>query len=210
MPRRLCTIDLDGTLIRTTVFRALADGLGLGAKVAAWDAEHEAGRMSLEDNFWAELALFEGTPLAEAQRHVRAGPWLAGIPEAVEELRGLGLRVGMLTDQPRLLAELAGPFDPVLATDGGAERGKLTRQVEARFDKLANLRAWCKPERIELQDCIHCGNGTNDIPVFERVGLAVAVNPSSAEVARRADVVLEGVTDLRQVSAAVAQAMEEP
>jgi phosphoserine phosphatase len=206
---RLCTVDLDGTLIRTTVFRALADGLGLGERVTELDARYEAGAMSLEDNFWAELALFEGVDVAEAQRHVRAGPWLPGIAEAVGELEQRALRVGLLTDQPCFLAELAGPFDPRLCSAGGVEQGRITRRVQARFDKLANLRAWCKEQRLELLDCIHVGNGSNDIPVFERVGLAVAVNPTSADVARRADVVLEDVSDLRQVSRAVAQAMDE-
>jgi phosphoserine phosphatase len=207
---RLCTLDLDGTLIRGTVFQALADGLGKGEEARRLDARLAAGELTLEENFWAELALFEGVPLAQAQDIVRRrGPWLANRERAAEELGALGLRAGVLTDQPRFLAELAGPFDPLLCSEGGVEQGRITRSVEARFDKLANLRGWCREQAMELQDVIHCGNGANDIPVFERVGLGIAVNAEDAEVARRADIAVSGVTDLRQLSEVVAQVLRQ-
>lgn len=209
MPLRLCTLDLDGTLLRTTVFQALAEGVGKGDDVRRLDALLADGAMSLEDNFRAELALFEGLDVEEARAAVRKGPWLARREEGVERLRALGLRVGLLTDQPRFLAELAGPFDPLLCSEGGVEQGRITREVDARFDKLANLRGWCRAHQVELGEVAHCGNGPNDVPVFERVGLAIAVNPATPEVARRADLSVEGVTALTQLAEVVERAIRE-
>lgn len=204
----VCTLDLDGTLLRGTCFLAIADAFGKGDAVRRLDAELEAGRMSLEENFEAELALLAGIRAEEAIAALRKAPWLRGIPEGVAALRGLGLRVGLLTDQPRFLAEAAEPgLEPLLCSEGGVRGGVIAPPVEFRGDKLATLRAWCRASRVSLERVVHCGNGANDVPVFERVGLAVAVNPSSPEVARRADVALEGLEDLRDLAAALERAL---
>lgn len=207
---RLVTLDLDGTLLATTCFLEVAKAIGKADEVRRLDELYLSGKMGLAENFHAEFGLLAGTPVARAEAALRQGPWMQRIPEGVADLRALGLRVGLLTDQPRVLASLAEPsLDPVLCSEGGVHEGKLGPPVEYREDKAANLRAWCKAHQVDLETVIHCGNGSNDIPVFERVGLAVAVNPASPEVARRADVALEGVQDLREVARAVEQALKE-
>ena len=207
---RLCTLDLDGTLLPGTAFLAVAQALGKADEVRRLDALYARGEMTLRDNFHAEYALLVGTPVAEAEAALRKGPWLANIPAGVARLRGLGLRVGLLTDQPDFLARLAEPtLDPVLCSLGGVAAGRIAPVKEYREDKAAHLRAWCKANQVDLEQVIHCGNGRNDLPVFERVGLGVAVNPDSPEVARRADLAIEGVKDLREVAEVVERALRE-
>lgn len=211
-PFRLCTLDLDGTLIQGTVFLAVAEAFGKGAEVRRLDARYEAGEMTLADNFAAEFDLLQGIAVKEAQAALRASPmWLANIPDGVRDLRALGLQVGLLTDQPRFLAEVAEPtLDPVLCSEGGVgPDGRIARPVDHKEDKAANLRAWCRAHGVDLAEVVHCGNGANDVPVFERVGLAVAVNPTGPEVARRADLAVEGAKDLREVARVVEQALRE-
>jgi phosphoserine phosphatase len=207
---QLCTLDLDGTLLRGTCFLAVSEALGKAAEVRRLDALYDRGEMPLRENFFAEFRLLEGMPVADAQAALRKGPWLARLPEGVAALRALGLRVGLLTDQPRFLAGVAEPtLDPVLCSEGGVRDGRIAEPVDYREDKAAGLRAWCRANEVDLAQVIHCGNGRNDVPVFERVGLAVAVNPDSQAVARRADLALEGVTDLRQVAEVVERALRE-
>lgn len=209
-PFRLVTLDLDGTLLRTTCFLEVAKAVGQEAEVRRLDDLYFQGKMGLAENFQAEFAVLAGTPVAKAQEAVRRGPWLANVPDGVRDLRALGLRVGLLTDQPRFLAEVAEPsLDPVVCSEGGTQDGVIAPPVDYREDKAANLRAWCKAHRVDLDSVVHCGNGANDVPVFERVGLAVAVNPSAPDVARRADVALDGVTDLRDLARALEHALRE-
>jgi 3-deoxy-D-manno-octulosonate 8-phosphate phosphatase KdsC-like HAD superfamily phosphatase len=47
--------------------------------------------------------------------------------------------------------------------------------IDARFDKLANLRKRLADWRIAEDRVCHVGNGVNDIPVFQAVGGSVAV-----------------------------------
>lgn len=207
---RLATLDLDGTLLRSTCFQVVAEAVGKGDEVRRLDDLYAQGKMGLAENFHAEFALLAGTPVTKAQEALRRGPWLANIPDGVRDLRALGLKVGLLTDQPRFLAEVAEPsLDPLVCSEGGAQEGIIAPPVDYREDKAANLRAWCKANHIDLDAVVHCGNDSNDVPVFERVGLAIAVNASSPEVARRADVALDGVTDLRQFARALEHALRE-
>ena len=207
---RLCTLDLDGTLITTTCFATVGEAFGKGAEIRRLDEAYLSGKMPLAENFWAEYRLLQGLPVAEAQAALRKGPWLQRLPDGVAALRALGLRVGLLTDQPRFLAEVAEPsLDPLLCSEGGVVDGRIGEPLDYREDKAANLRAWCRANKVDLEEVIHVGNGSNDVPVFERVGLAVAVNATSPEVARRADLAVEGVTDLREVASVVEQALRE-
>jgi phosphoserine phosphatase len=207
---QLCTLDLDGTLLTTTCFLEASKALGKEAEIRRLDEAYFAGAQTLRENFFAEFAVLEGASVEAARAAVLRGPWLAHIPDGVRRLRELGLQVGVLTDQPRFLAELAEPtLDPVLCSEGGTRDGKIVAAIEYREDKLASLRSWAKANKVELERVIHCGNGVNDVPVWERVGLGIAVNPSGPDVARRADLAVEGCTDLRQLAEVVERALRE-
>lgn len=207
---RLCTLDLDGTLLATTCFATVAEAIGKGAEVRRLDALYFAGKQPLAENFHAELALLDGMPVAEAKAALRRGPWMRHIPEGVAALRALGLQVGLLTDQPRFLAEEAEPtLDPLLCSEGGTRDGRIHAPgVDYREDKAAQLKAWAKEHGMALEEVVHVGNGSNDVPVFERVGLAVAVN-APPEVARRADVAVEQADSLEAIARLLGQALRE-
>jgi phosphoserine phosphatase len=205
---RLCTLDLDGTLLATTCFATVGEAFGKGAEIRRLDDLYFAGKQSLAENFQAELALLEGIPVPEAKAALRKGPWMRHIPEGVRALRALGLQVGLLTDQPRFLAEEAEPtLDPLLCSEGGTKEGRIhAASVAYREDKAAHLKGWCKERGIALDEVVHVGNGSNDVPVFERVGLAVAVN-APPEVARRADVAMEQADSLEAIARVLGQAL---
>jgi phosphoserine phosphatase len=207
---QLCTLDCDGTLLKTTCFLEVAEAFGRGDHVRKLTEAYFAGQLSLREDFDAEFRALAGIPVEGAQAALRKGPWLRRIPEGVATLRGLGLRVGLLTDQPRFLASCApGNLDPILCSEGGTQDGKISLPVDYKEDKAANLRAWCKANRVELDQVIHVGNGVNDLPVFERVGLSVAVNASGPDVARRADLAVEGAEDLKEIADVIERAVRE-
>ena len=173
----LVTLDLDGSLIpHDTVFAAILRDHGHAAFAAETDQGYLDGRMSLEDCFWAQWARLQPLTLADLHRSLRKATWLPGIAEGVARLKAAGLRVCLLTDQPSTCTDFLGRWgltdaicSPVTVKDGKQVA------IDARFDKLANLRgrlaAWDVPEH---RVC-HVGNGTNDIPVFKAVGGSVAL-----------------------------------
>lgn len=173
----LVTLDLDGTLIpHDTVFAAVLRDQGRGAEVAASDARYESGAVSLEQCFWEQWAWIQPLTLADIHRGLRKASWLPGIADGVRRLKDAGIRVALLTDQPSTFTDFLGRWgltdaicSPVTVKDG--------RQVaiDARFDKLANLRGRLAEWGIEASRVCHVGNGVNDIPVFRAVGGSVAV-----------------------------------
>jgi phosphoserine phosphatase len=175
---RLVTLDLDGTLLpRDTVFAAILRDHGFAEEVKASDAAYFAGRISLEECFWEQWKLIQSLTLADLHRSLRKAAWLPGIAEGVARLHKAGLRVCLLTDQPSTCTDFLGRWgltdaicSPVTVKDG--------RQVaiDGRFDKLANLRHRLAEWGIAESEVCHVGNGVNDIPVFQAVGGAVAVD----------------------------------
>jgi phosphoserine phosphatase len=171
------TLDLDGTLIpHDTVFAAILRENGKARQVQASDEAYFAGRLSLEECFWQQWAWVQALSLADLHRALRKAAWLPGISEGVARLKAAGLRVCLLTDQPSTCTDFLGRWgltdaicSPVTVKDG--------RQVaiDARFDKLANLRGRLAEWGIPESRVCHVGNGSNDIPVFGAVGGSVAV-----------------------------------
>lgn len=181
----LVTLDLDGTLLpRDTVFAAILRDQGFAKEADETDRAYFEGRMSLEECFWAQWAFVQRLSLADLHRSLRKAAWLPGIGEGVRRLKDAGLRVCLLTDQPSTCTDFLGRWgltdaicSPVTVKDG--------RQVaiDARFDKLANLRRRLAEWGIPEARACHVGNGVNDVPVFRAVGGSVAVDDHKDVVA---------------------------
>lgn len=173
----LVTIDLDGTLIpHDTVFAAVLRENGKVKEAEASDRLYASGALSMEDCFWRQWAWVKGMSLAECHRALRKARWLPGIAEGVHRLHEAGLRVTLLTDQPTTLTDFLGRWNlthaiasPVIVKDGRAV------SIDARFDKLVNLRSRLAEWDVPESRVCHVGNGVNDIPVFRAVGGSVAV-----------------------------------
>ncbi len=189
----LVTLDLDGTLIETTVFQAAAEALGLGDEVAFYDDLYFRGILSLEATFFVEYELFLDRPVDEVQAALEHGPWLSDIGTTVEALRETGVRVWVVTDQPDWAVEHLtrwGITDGVYTTTRrwGEKIGPVDEQV---FDKWPALRRALAELKLDPSKVCHVGNGSNDVPIFEEVGLAIAFNPDDGHVAEAADHVIQ-------------------
>ncbi len=191
---KVVSLDVDGTLIRSTVFQAAADGLGFGEEVGFFDDLYFRGVISLETTFRAEYRLFLDREVDRVQAALRGGPWLPDIEEAVGALRDRGLRVWAVTDQPDWAVEVIEPWGVgsgvVSRTRRWGDRiGPVQRHA---FEKERFLLERLRREGIAPGEVCHVGNGSNDVPVFEQVGFSVAFEPESPEVASAADAVVEG------------------
>ncbi|MEA3143190.1 MAG: haloacid dehalogenase-like hydrolase [Thermoplasmata archaeon] len=190
MPPRLVTLDLDGTLLpHDTVFAAVLRESGKAREVEESDARYEAGATTLEQCFREQWAWVQPLSPADLHRALRKAAWLPDIADGVRRLKEVGVRVCLLTDQPSTFTDFLGRWgltdaicSPVTVKDGKQVA------IDARFDKLANLRARLKQWGIAERDVAHVGNGVNDVPVFKAVGQSVAcfAPPEVAAHARKA------------------------
>lgn len=190
---QLVTLDLDGTLIETTVFQAAGEHLGMDEEIAFFDDLYFRGIISLETTFMAEYELFLDRPVDEVQDALEEGPWLPDIQETVQALRAHGLQVWVVTDQPDWAVE-------VLASEGLSEGvysttrrwgGKIGPVDEMVFEKAPALIRRLDHAGIPAEEVCHVGNGSNDVPVFAEVGRSIAFNPDDEHIADAADVSME-------------------
>jgi phosphoserine phosphatase len=173
----LVTLDLDGTLIPgDTTFAAILRDHGFAEEVAETDGAYFAGRMSLEECFWAQWRLVQPLTLADLHRSLRKAAWLPGIAEGVARLKQAGVRVCLLTDQPSTCTDFLGRWGltEAICSPVAVKEGRQV-SIDARFDKLANLRRRLGEWGIPEARVCHVGNGVNDIPVFQAIGGSVAV-----------------------------------
>ncbi len=123
-----------------------------------------------------ERRIWSGTR-ALAQQHLDAGQrvWLV-TATPVELARIIAARLG-----------LTGALGTVSEVEDGLYTGRLVGEPLHGPSKAEAVRALAEREGLDLSRCTAYSDSSNDIPLFEAVGHAVAVNPDSAlrETARQ-------------------------
>lgn len=175
---QVLSLDLDGTLIHPAAFNAAARQLGFGDRLEATLVAYQQGRIGLEAAFEADVAHFDGLSGQAVQDALARSPsWTPGITEAVAEAHRRGWRVIVTTDQPEWAAAAALRFgvDALVASPAPTTNGRISADFVPRFAKWPNLEAWLARNQVPAAAVAHVGNGSNDIPVFQKVGRSVAV-----------------------------------
>lgn len=186
----LVTLDLDGTLLGSTVFQIAGRELGHGAYIRYVDELYFQGTIGLKAAFYAEYPLFLGEPVDRVHAALETGDWVADIQTTVSRLRELGHEIWVLTDQPDWAAsylERFGIEDGVCTQTTRWAGDKIGAAVDVAFDKTSALLARSAREGFEPEEIVHVGNGGNDVPVFGAVAGAIAFNPSTKMVSEAAD-----------------------
>ena len=148
-----------------------------------------------------EAKLMKGISVDHVMQQILPPPYAEGVRTAIEELRG-SYRMGILSSGMDSVAEyVAQEFGFEFAWANGLEArdGTFTGRSTLRVD------LWSKGEVLEqlagafdldLDRVCFVGDNVNDLPAFERVGLAVAANPKDDRVAEAADRVIESFAEL--------------
>lgn len=203
MTLRLVSLDLDGTLIHPAIFNVVADRMGFGAPLERSYQAYLAGEMSLEEAFRHDYKFFIGRSVDEMSDILEdTDAWTPNLHHAVHRLKDAGMRVVVTTDQPRFLAENVQRYgiDEVICSEASIHHGRVTNNVVPQFEKWPNLERHLKAWNVKPTEVVHVGNGTNDIPVFEKVGYAIAVNAHDPRVSEAANATIAQLTDMNQVA----------
>ncbi|MFA5861606.1 MAG: HAD-IB family phosphatase [Candidatus Thermoplasmatota archaeon] len=205
MSLKLVSLDLDGTLIHPAIFNAVAEPLGFADKLVETTRAYFAGEMTAEETFHADYKHFVGRRVDEMLDALRASAhWTPGIADAVQRLHDAGVRVVVTTDQPDFLVNITREIfgvDDLVCTSAEVKHGRVAGGYQLQHDKWANLERLLKARRIVPSTVAHVGNGTNDVPVFQRVGDSIAVWPMNDAVRRSARRCIEEPASLMEVVA---------
>jgi phosphoserine phosphatase len=196
--------DLDGTLIRgESVTQFLAARLGHLPRALELEDLFRLGKIDNLAVATGTAAHFRGLEVASLEALLAEVPLIAGIDATVAALRRAGCRLilGTITwtFASRYFARRFG-LDAYSGTAMGEHSGRLDGEVVRIFneyDKARFVQQDCAALRVRLDQCAAIGDSRSDIPVFQLVGLAIAVNATPAAVSA-AHVSLQ-TEDLRDV-----------
>jgi phosphoserine phosphatase len=175
--------DLDGTLLRgTTVSLLLAQWLGREGEITELERAfhaHEISNSVVADTSAGWLA---GKSVTEAWRVLEDGSWIDGMAETFQALAGaqVNLLLGTITWSfaAEMLRERYG-FAAASGTEMRVVDGVLSGTVSRYFDehdKARFVEDWCAQHGYSMSQVAAIGDSRSDVPLFDRVGLSIALN----------------------------------
>ena len=193
--------DLDGTLVRyhgvdfESSWGAIAVAAGVAERSQQLLREYFPRKEAYAEWVSEEAKLLAGISVSQVEQHVFPPPYAQGVMRAIEELRGqymmgiLSSGVGLVADRVAQDLGLSFAWANRLVVANGCFTGISETMVDlwskgAVMDRLAEERG------LELRRICFVGDNVNDLPVLERVGLAIAANPKDGRLRDVADHVI--------------------
>jgi phosphoserine phosphatase len=196
--------DLDGTLLpKTTTVLHLSRWNGTEATFAELERRYAAGEISNVEVAQADAKNWAGVAVADVHQALSDAVLIDGVAETVATLSKADIDSYITTLTWRFASEyfaerfgFAGAIGCELDIDENGILGEDVRPIEA-VAKVEFARKLCDERGIEPERLVAVGDSQSDLPLFDFVGLAIALNPTP-DARAAADVVVE-TDDLRDV-----------
>jgi len=161
-------------------------------RAAVWMARYKLGRASMEDAIRAAIGSLRGLSEKELRARTRAFYeeevrvlYRTGARPALERHRAQGDSVVLLTASSLYLSELVAEdlaLDDVLCNRfevdaEGLHTGRTVGTLCFGAGKLPHAEAYARARGVSLADCYFYTDSYSDLPVLERMGHPVVVNP---------------------------------
>jgi len=197
---KLVVFDLDGTLtaersIWEYVHKRLGKWQGYAEKYQSHFLER---KISYKRFCELDAQVWQGMKVNQLRDVVRAVPFNPGVDELTSLLKGLGLRVTLVSSGLSLLSEWVEEkygFDYAVSNRLLHEDDVLTGEVEIKvhYDRKGEwVRSITDIFRIRSQEIIAIGDSIGDVEMFEMAGYSISFNSSSHKLDQIADVVIKG------------------
>jgi HAD superfamily phosphoserine phosphatase-like hydrolase len=204
MTVRLVILDVDGTILKTLSWQHLHEQLGTLAQAKLHQTQFTDNQITYSR--WAQLdaALWKDQPLTRIRKIIMRMPYTDGARQTIATLKHHDVNVYLLSAG---LTRVAQRIQKETGADGYtantlmAKNGRLNGEVEvsvAFHNKDTHLPRILQRFDLRLEQCAAVGDDPTLIPLFKKVGLAIAFNPTSKEVEKHADVIIKN-QDLRTI-----------
>jgi len=204
---RVVAMDMDSTLITIECIDEIAGRLGIKAEVAAITASAMRGEIDFTESLERRVALLSGLPVGELERVyddlVRFSP---GAERMLEAFRTAGAKTLLVSggftffsDRIRDRLHIDDTRSNVLEIVDGRLTGRMVDQPWGDIcdgaEKRRAVLETCARFAIDPARAIAVGDGANDLPMMEAVGLSVAYHAKPAVRARAMVSIVEGGMD---------------
>ncbi|NIS60741.1 MAG: HAD-IB family phosphatase [Proteobacteria bacterium] len=197
---KLVVFDLDGTLtaersIWEYIHKKLDRWYGYAEK---YQSQFLQGKISYRQFCELDAQVWKGMRVDELRDIVRGVPFNPGVDELTCLLRGLGLKLALISSGLSVLSEWVQEkycFDYAVSNRLLCAEGILTGEVKIKvhYDRKAEwVQSIVDIFRIRSNEIIAIGDSAGDIEVFEMAGYSISFNSSSPKLDEIADVVIKG------------------
>jgi phosphoserine phosphatase len=204
MPVKLVIFDVDGTILRIYSWQYIHEKLGTWQQARKYYSRFFKNEITYEE--WARLdaALWKNQQLARIDQIINQMPYTEGAKETLSTLKRLGIKTYLLSaglTQVAKKIQIKTDVDGYMANDLISEGGVLTGEVKVNVsfhNKDKHLPVILQKFHLKARECAAVGDDPTLIPLFKKVALAIAFNPTDVDVAKHAHVAVKS-RDLRDV-----------
>jgi len=202
---KLVFFDVDGTLLQAYSWQYIHKELTTWPQAKVHHDQFFRNQITYEE--WARLdaALWKNQSLTKITRIISRIPYTEGAEQTLKTLKRRGIRTYLLSAGLARAAERirreTGAVDGYTANSLTVRDGLLTGEVKVNVsfnDKGKHVQGILRQFNLAAEDCAAVGDDPTLIPLFKKVGLAIAFNPTDESVAKHADVAIKS-NDLRDV-----------
>lgn len=200
---KLIAFDFDNVLVDGESLDEVAKLVDSEDKIIELTRKAMEGNISFETSLRERMNLLKGVSLGDIEKVTKKMPLMEGAEETILELKKRGYKLATITGNFEIITNRLKDLDIdyIFCNQLHDEDGKLTGEISGPLivegSKGEVLQELMDQEGLTAAECAAVGDGANDIPMLEKVGLSIAFNakPALKEVA---DVVVEG-KDLREI-----------
>lgn len=205
MSIRLVIFDVDGTILQAYSWQHVHQKLG------TWNQAKEHKQRFFKDQItyqeWARLdaALWKDQPLTRISQIISQIPYVEGAEQTLKTLKQRGIRTYLLsaglTQAAERIQRETDAVDAYTSNNLTAKHGVLTGEVEVDVsfnNKDRHLPRILTQFNLAPRECAAVGDDPTLIPLFKKVALAIAFNPTDNTVAKHANITVKS-SNLRDI-----------
>jgi phosphoserine phosphatase len=205
MSIRLVIFDVDGTILQAYSWQYIHQKLGTWNQAKKYKQQFFADQITYQE--WARLdtALWKDESMERIQQIISRIPCTRGAKQTLKTLKDRGIRTYLLsaglTQAAERIQRETDAVDGYLANKLKVKNSILTGEVEVNVsfnDKNRHLPRILRQFDLKPRDCAAVGDDPTLIPLFKKVALAIAFNPTDEAVAKHADITVKS-GDLRDI-----------
>jgi phosphoserine phosphatase len=202
---KLVFFDVDGTILQAYSWQHIHHELGTWNQAKKHHDQFFRNQITYEE--WARLdaALWKNQPLTKIIQIISRIPYTEGATQTLTALKQRGIRTYLLSAGLAQAAERiqreTDAVDDYTANILTARDGLLTGEVKVNVsfnDKDKHAQRILRQFNLAADDCAAVGDDPTLIPLFKKVGLAIAFNPTDESVVKHADIAIRS-SDLRDI-----------
>lgn len=178
---KLAVFDFDSTLMDGETIDFLADEFGIGNEVKKITEEAMSGRLDFFESLIQRVALLKGMDYKKVVDICANLPLMTGSKEIVKELQKMnykvvcfsgGFRLGTSPAKDKL--GLDADFSNILHQKDGVLTGLVGGDMMFGYSKGDMIQRLQGLLKISKDDTLVCGDGANDLSMFEKADTRVA------------------------------------